>query len=207
MMVKRFLAVTATAITMAGAAIAAPVSFTLDAFVTSNFNASTGLQETNFVDPDNPAGTLSLSYDTDDVFFSFVFFDGLNLNPTSFDLSLTLGGVSQTWSQPEFLFAFAIADEATGTELEEAGFFLATSDASASLADPNIIGIAPDLFSFGGEFMRFDEFGAAVGINLEISSIEPLDDLPTPVPVPGSLPLLLTGAFAVVALRRRNKKS
>lgn len=206
MMVKRFLAVTATAISLSGAAFAAPVSFTLDAFVTSNFNVSSGLSETDYVDSENAAGTLSLSYDTEDAFSGFVFLDGANLFPSSLDLTLTLGGVTQTWNQSEFLLGLAFADAATATQLESVSFFLPTSDASASLADPNIIAIAPDLFTNGGDFMRFDASGAASGINLEISSVEPFEDI-APVPVPGSLPLLATGAFAVIAVRRKKKQN
>lgn len=206
MMLKHFLAVTATALTMAGSALAAPVSFSLDAFVTSNFNASSGTAETQYVDPINPAGTLTLSYDTDDAFLGFdsalIFFDGFSLNPTAFDLTLTLGGVSQTWSQSEFLIAQAEADAETATVLQSVDFILLTTGPSASVADPNIIGITPVFGLEPSDFLRFDAAGTVTGIDLELQTLSP-----TPVPLPGSLPLVATGAFVLVALRRRNKKA
>ena len=113
-MIKSLLAIGATAVTLASPLSAATVTGALDVFVTSNFNTSTLSQDTLYVDPVNQAGTLSFSYDTLDAVpngfgSSVVSFDtfgaAFNLFPSTLQLNLDLGGISQTWTQPEFLIA------------------------------------------------------------------------------------------------------
>lgn len=211
MMIKRFLAVTATAITLTGSAFADTVSFTLDAFITSNFNATTLAAGSDFVDPNDAAGTLSFSFDTIDLYpdllnntnTAFVFLDGgFNQGPSSFDLTLTLNSIEQTWTQADFVFPFAVVDMDDSSMLEQVGFFLPTSDTTEALADENIISFAPALV----DFLRFDAAGIATGVNLEVTMVEPLV-FPTAIPLPGSLPLLATGAFAAFAFRRKTRKT
>lgn len=207
MMMKSFFAVSATAVMIAGAAAATTVTGTWDVFVTSNNNTDTGMQDALYVDPVNAAGTLSFSFDSGDALdngngTSAVFLDGLsaafNLFPSSFDLSLTLGGVMQTWTSADFLLAEVTVDNAT-TDVTFADFLILTEGPSASIADPNIIDITP---APGASFLRFDAAGAITGIDIEIQT-----QGVAPVPVPASLPLLATGALLLGALRRKSKKS
>lgn len=206
---RKFLPATVVAISFASVAHAAPVTHFLDVFVTSNFNTTTGMNDALYVDPLTQAGTLSLSYDTGDALpngtgSSTVFLDpftaAFNFFPSSFDLTLSLGGVSQTWSQPEFLAAEATVDLATGTELESLDFVLLTIGGSASVANPNIIDITPEL---GTDFLRFDATGAVTGIELEIQTAP----APAPIPLPASLPLLAGGMLLLGAARTKSKKN
>lgn len=202
-MIKRILAVCVTAFTLAGPAAAVPVSFTLDAFVTSNFNASTLTQQPQYVDPINPAGTLTFSYDTIDAIFnggSVYFPDFFNPGSTSFDLNLTLGGVAQTWNQFDFLIAQATVDLATASVLQNVDFILLTTGATAALADPNIVGITPVPGFLPSDYLRYDNNGSVNGINLELQTVNPAT-----IPLPASMPLLAGAALLLVAFRRRSK--
>jgi len=205
-MIKSLLAIGATAVTLASPLSAATVTGALDVFVTSNFNTSTLSQDTLYVDPVNQAGTLSFSYDTLDAVpngfgSSVVSFDtfgaAFNLFPSTLQLNLDLGGISQTWTQPEFLIAEATVDLSTGSVLESFDFVLLTTGASASIADPNIIDITPEP---GFNFLRFDTAGNVTGIEIELQTV-------SPIPLPASFPLLAGGGLLLIALRRKSKKS
>lgn len=206
MMLKHILAAGSVVVSLVGPAQAATVTHFLDVFVTSNFNTSTGMQETQYVDPVSQAGILTISYDTADAFdngfgSSSVFLDGFaaffNSFPSTFDLTLVLGGLSQTWSQSEFLIAEATVDGATATELESVDFILLTTGSSRSLANPNISDITPEP---GFDFLRFDAAGNITGIELEIQTV-------APIPLPASLPLLAAGVLLLGAFRKRVAQS
>lgn len=202
---KTFFAAGAVAVGLAGSVAASPVSYTLDAFVVYH-NQIDGLSESSistYVDASNAAGTLTLSYDTDDVMGGFLLLgDVLNVNPSSLALRLSFGGITQSWTEADFV----LAPPAVTTDLDDPAKVTGLEFAVLPpfTVDANITDITPVRDSFG-PILRFDGQNNLTGINLEVQSTVPIS-IPAPIPVPASLPLLAGGMVLLGAFRRKTSK-
>jgi hypothetical protein len=176
----------------AAGAMAAPVTVDFEAEVLSNqvvdeFGFPAGFDDT-FV-----GSTGMGSFTFDDSMTGFVPID-------AFSLTLGLGGVTQTFTEADldpFLGGEVFVDS-DGTALDV--FFEIFDDDAFTLAFEDIID-APGVFAIEAISFTPGGDGMPAFVGLEIQTT------PAPIPLPASLPILLSGFAAFGLVRSRRAKS